>query len=109
MALDIFKLSGTVTVDINKAEAGLKQIDATAKKTAESLSSLGSAKSPKFNVNLKELSAISSETLRVRTTLEKIGDAGRAGLDKLRASLILTGNNLKVVRETVESVSSEII
>lgn len=108
MALDILKLAGSVSIDIGKAEANLKQVDATAKKTAQSLNNLSGAsgKSLKFGV---DLSGFRAGIDGLKTRIAGLGEAGSAGLEKLRASLTLTGNSLKVVRETVESVSSEII
>jgi hypothetical protein len=105
MALDILKLSGTVEIETRDAEQGLKRVDAQAQKAAKSLNNLAGGKTAKVGIDTSGFRGIDS----IKSRLRSLGDAGSDALAKLRGGLTLSENSMKTVRETVESVSSEII
>jgi hypothetical protein len=105
MALDILKLSGTVEIETRDAEQGLKRVDAEAQKAAKSLNNLAGGKTAKVGIDTSGFRVIDS----IKSQLRGLGDAGSDALAKLRGGLTLSENSMKTVRETVESVSSEII
>src|SRR5215813_8860552 len=71
MALDIFKLSGSIQVDTGPAEAGLKRVDDAAKRTGGSLDAAGKT-SDDFSRNLSGLSNSLSSVGSAATTLGAI-------------------------------------
>jgi hypothetical protein len=127
LAVDVLKLSGTVSIETKQAEAGLKRVEQAADRARDGLGRFSKAGSAGVGIgggagdigkmlnslsgasSIRGLMAINAESLRARTTFDKLSEAAKTSLDKIRGSLTLTGNSLKVVRETVESVSSEII
>ena len=109
MAVDIFKLQGTVEVDTSNAERGLKSVESSAKQTERTLNTLGGARGVSFGFDVKGLGAINRDAIRTKGLLEQIGQSGAQSIQKFNNALRPTGDALKVIRETTESVGSEII
>lgn len=76
MALEIFKLSGTVDVQTGRAEANLKRVDATARKTQQDLNQAGAA-------GQRAGQRIGSSFDRAATSLGKAGSAASGLASKM--------------------------